>query len=299
MSSQLKRYEPARLDTGDLLTVHSEAHVKQVAATRGRSVALDQDTHACPESYETALLAAGSAVLLTQKVVGGQLDAGFSIARPPGHHAGTNRAMGFCLFNNIAAAAAWALAKGGLSRVAIVDFDVHHGNGTQEIFYSRNDVLYVSNHQSPFYPGTGTAGERGQGAGQGFTLNLPLAAGVDDAFVLNAYLELVLPALRTYEPELILVSAGFDAHRRDPLGGLRMTGAGFGVLASLLIAVADEMCGGRVSFVLEGGYSLEGLASGVLNVLGAALQPSQLSEAPPAPATFSVYRRQLEKAWAR
>jgi acetoin utilization deacetylase AcuC-like enzyme len=182
-----------------------------------------------------------------------------ALIRPPGHHAEADRAMGFCLYNNIAVGAAHARAR-GLARVAIVDYDVHHGNGTQWMFYEDPTVLFVSSHQYPFYPGTGAASETGRGAGQGFTLNLPLEAGTTDAEVMKRYAAHAFPALRAFKPELLMISAGFDAHERDPLGGLRMTTGGFRQLTANLVAAADELCGGRIVFVTEGGYDTSALA---------------------------------------
>jgi acetoin utilization deacetylase AcuC-like enzyme len=181
------------------------------------------------------------------------------MVRPPGHHAEADRAMGFCLYNNIAVGAAYARSR-GCARVAIVDYDVHHGNGTQWIFYEDPTVLFVSSHQYPFYPGTGAATEIGRGSGQGFTLNIPLTIGDVDATVEQKYANHVLPRLREFKPDLLMLSAGFDAHEKDPLGQLRMTAAGFGRLTRSLLDVADEVCEGRVVLVTEGGYDLQALS---------------------------------------
>jgi acetoin utilization deacetylase AcuC-like enzyme len=180
------------------------------------------------------------------------------LVRPPGHHAEANRAMGFCLYSNIAAGAAYARSR-GCSRVAIVDYDVHHGNGTQWIFYEDPTVLFVSSHQYPFYPGTGAASETGRGAGAGFTLNLPLDIGTTDEEIERQYAAQVIPRLREFKPDLLMISAGFDAHELDPLGQLRLTTAGFGRLTKMLLDVADEVCDGRAVIVTEGGYSLEAI----------------------------------------
>ncbi len=181
------------------------------------------------------------------------------MVRPPGHHAEADRAMGFCLYNNIAVGAAHARAR-GCRRVAIVDYDVHHGNGTQWIFYEDPDVLFVSSHQYPFYPGTGAADETGRGAGLGFTLNMPLTIGTRDEEIERLYRDAALPRVRRFAPDLILVSAGFDAHERDPLGQLRMTTPGFARLSKSLVEVADSVCDGRIVFVTEGGYDTRALA---------------------------------------
>ena len=286
------RMPPHSIEEAQILSVHSKEHVRLVAETAGREESiLDADTYASASSYETAKLAAGSAVRLVEALFDFEIEAGFALVRPPGHHATSGRAMGFCLFNNVALAAQWAIDQGGARRVAIVDFDVHHGNGTQEIFWFRPDVLYVSSHQYPFYPGTGAAEETGAGAGLGTTVNFPVMAGQDDAFFIALYDRLVAPVLREFEPDLILVSAGYDAHARDPLGGMRMTAEGFGVLATILSGLAREVCAGRILYVLEGGYDLQGLATGVTKTIEAAADStigrvvSEVSE------TFETYRR--------
>jgi acetoin utilization deacetylase AcuC-like enzyme len=210
-----------------------------------------------------ACLAAGSPVRLLELMREGRIDAGFSLARPPGHHATPTRAMGFCLFNNAAVAAEWAIQEQLAGRVAILDFDVHHGNGTQEIFWTRSDVLYLSSHQSPHYPGTGAFSEVGAGAGQGFTVNFPVPARRDDAFFVRLYNDLAVPILEQFQPDLILVSAGYDTHANDPLAGMRMTADGFGAIASALTAAASRLCRRRILFLLEGGYDLRALTEGV------------------------------------
>ena len=215
--------EPRAATREELLRVHDAAHVDAMEATSGRAVMLDADTFTSPESYEIALLAAGAAVQAAEYALDTKEPA-FALVRPPGHHAERDKAMGFCLFNNIAVAAAAAVAR-GLSRVAVVDIDVHHGNGTQWMFYADPKVLYVSTHQSPFYPGTGATDETGTGAGKGFTFNVPLAAGATDADYAAAY-RTIAGVLEKYAPELLLVSAGFDAHADDPLASMRMTTAG-------------------------------------------------------------------------
>jgi acetoin utilization deacetylase AcuC-like enzyme len=193
----------------------------------------------------------------------------FALVRPPGHHAERAAAMGFCVYNNIAIAAAWARHR-GLDRVAIVDYDVHHGNGTQHTFYEDPSVLFISSHQFPFYPGTGAADEVGRGAGVGLTVNLPLDAGATDDDFDRVYREIAVPVLREFEPNLILVSAGFDAHERDPLAGMRMTTEGYGGLTSQLLAAADELCDGRIVFATEGGYDTRALRECIEKVIALA-----------------------------
>ncbi|MDX1503426.1 MAG: histone deacetylase, partial [Thermoanaerobaculia bacterium] len=202
---------------------------------------------------------------------------GFAAVRPPGHHAESSQAMGFCYLNNVAVAAEHLLAAHGLERVAIVDFDVHHGNGTQQIFYERAEVLFVSLHRYPFYPGTGAASERGRGAGEGATLNLPMSAGEGDAAYRRAFDESVLPALERFHPRLLLVSAGFDAWRDDPLGGMTVSREGYAEWGEMLGAAARRLCDGRAVSVLEGGYdlgALPGLVRGYLDGLARGAGPA-------------------------
>jgi acetoin utilization deacetylase AcuC-like enzyme len=262
--------------TEQLSRVHTTEYIASIAATSGRAVALDPDTFTSAESYGIALLAAGAGIDAVELAMGTSSRAAFAMVRPPGHHAERNRAMGFCLFNNIAVAAAHARAKGA-ARVAIVDYDVHHGNGTQHMFESDPGVLYVSLHQFPFYPGTGAAGEIGSGAGKGFTVNVPLEVGaVDDDYRL-AFSEVVVPVLKQYDPGLVLVSAGFDAHERDPLAGMRLTSAAFGAMTMELRNVAEGCCAGRMVLMTEGGYDLRALAES----LDAAVESLAASAAEP------------------
>ena len=246
----------------ELLRVHEEAYLDRIARTAGRAARLDPDTFTSPESRDVALLAAGATAAAVERVLAGDDDSSraFALVRPPGHHAEAGRAMGFCLYNNAAVAAAHA-RQHGLARVAIVDYDVHHGNGTQWIFYDDPRVLYVSIHQFPFYPGTGSADQIGRGRGEGFTFNVPLEAGATDADYLHVFGALVRPVLEQFEPELIVVSAGFDAHERDPLAGMRLSAGGFGALTGELCAASDRWCQGRLVAVTEGGYDLDALAS--------------------------------------
>ncbi len=244
----------------ELLRVHSADYLDTIALSSGRAVMLDPDTFTSPESVEIAALAAGATVQAAEHAIMNR-DAAFALVRPPGHHAERDRAMGFCLYNNVAVAAAHAIAS-GLQRVAIVDIDVHHGNGTQWMFYDDPKVLYVSTHQHPFYPGTGAANEVGTGAGVGFTFNVPLEMGATDADYALVYRTAVLPVIEEFAPELVLVSAGFDAHERDPLASMRVTTEGYASVVKQLVKAAKN---GSIAFVTEGGYDLGALAD-CLNV---------------------------------
>jgi acetoin utilization deacetylase AcuC-like enzyme len=260
--------EPRAVTENELARVHDREYIMMIRELAGRTVALDPDTFTSPKSYDVACLSAGAAVLAVDHVLnGGRGTRGFAMIRPPGHHAEHNRAMGFCLFNNIACAAAHARSR-GLSRVAIVDYDVHHGNGTQSTFYDDPSVLFISLHQFPFYPGTGAANEIGDGAGRGFTVNLPIEADATDADYELLFRRVVLPVLAQYRPQLILISAGFDAHMDDPLGGMRLTTGQFGRLTSMLTDTANEHCEGRVVAVTEGGYDLTALTGSLRAVVG-------------------------------
>jgi acetoin utilization deacetylase AcuC-like enzyme len=251
--------EPRAATDADLERVHTREHIDAIVATRGKATMIDEDTFTSPDTEEVARLAAGAVLTGVDHVLDGPAGSmALVMVRPPGHHAEADRAMGFCFYNNIAVGAAYARAR-GCARVAIVDYDVHHGNGTQWMFYEDPTVLFVSSHQYPFYPGTGAASERGRGAGLGYTLNVPLDAGAQDAEIERKYAEIVLPALGEFKPDLLMISAGFDAHELDPLGQLRMTTAGFGRLTKALVALADEVCQGKVVFVTEGGYDLGAL----------------------------------------
>lgn len=227
---------------------------------------LDGDTYVGPESAAVAALAAGAGIAAVDAALDGRARHGFVLSRPPGHHATPARGMGFCLFNTVAIAAAHALRQ-GVERILIVDWDVHHGNGTQDAFYATDEVLFCSLHQWPLYPGTGAASERGAGDGLGYTINVPLPAGVDDRAYLEVFDEVVLTAANAYRPQLVLVSAGFDAHERDPLANLRLTERGFSQLARRVVQIADEHAEGRLVATLEGGYDPAALAASVTATL--------------------------------
>ncbi len=249
---------PAReASVEEICLVHDPPYVQRVAATAHEPwFAFDPDTRTCPRSYDAARLAAGAVLALADAVVAGEVDNGFAFVRPPGHHAERARAMGFCLFNNVAVGAEYLRQKYGVERVLIVDWDVHHGNGTQHIFEDDPGVLYLSTHQFPFYPGTGALEEVGWGAGRGFTVNLPLPAGMGDAEFEAIFERVVVPVAESYSPDFVLISAGFDAHERDPLAQLRATERAFRHMARCLLEVAARCAGGRCVAVLEGGYDL-------------------------------------------
>ncbi|HLK40469.1 MAG TPA: histone deacetylase [Polyangiaceae bacterium] len=260
----------------ELARAHDPRFVERLGRLRGWSGHVDPDTYLSPESVDVARLAAGSTVALVDAILEGEATRGVALVRPPGHHARPAQAMGFCLLNNVAVAAAHARAR-GLERIAIVDWDVHHGNGTQEIFFEDPAVLYASTHQYPFYPGTGAADETGGDEGVGFTLNVPLSAGGGDGVYASAFERVILPVLEAYAPQLVLVSAGFDAARRDPLAEMNVSAEGFGWMARELARVADRSALGRMVLVLEGGYDLVALEA----CLGSAIAGMMDRGAPP------------------
>ena len=263
---------PQPVDLELLARVHQQPYISALKhyAERGGGH-IDADTYVAPRSYDVAVLAAGGAAELVHAVLAGRARNGIALVRPPGHHATRARGMGFCLFNNVAVAALAALTEAGLARVLIVDWDVHHGNGTQDIFYDSPQVLFFSTHQSPYYPGSGDLREVGQGAGKGYTVNVPLPAGVGDRGFARVYNELLTPAAERFQPELILVSAGYDAHWDDPLAGMRLSLGGYWKIAQTVVALADRLCNGRLVVTLEGGYNLEVLSRGVADTCRALL----------------------------
>ena len=263
----------------ELERVHTRPYIAQVqrVAERGGGH-LDPDTYVNARSYDVARMAAGGLLAAVEAVLAAQVDNGFALIRPPGHHALPDRGMGFCLFNNVAVAACHALTLPKVERVFIADFDVHHGNGTQAIFESDPRVLYFSSHQYPYYPGTGHWSEVGHGAGEGTVLDVPLHAGVGDAGYARIIAELVWPVLRRFRPDLVLVSAGYDAHWHDPLAMMQLSLTGYARMARELVAMAEELCGGRILFALEGGYDLQVLAHGVLNAFYALLGEETISD---------------------
>ncbi|MDF1577965.1 MAG: histone deacetylase [Desulfurivibrionaceae bacterium] len=253
-----------------LQLVHTDSHIARIADTAGRGfVSLDPDTGASSRSYEAALLAVGALIAGTDTIMTGQVDNAFALVRPPGHHAEPGHPMGFCLFNNIAVAAAYATRELGLQRVMIVDWDIHHGNGTQHAFYDSDEVLYFSTHLYPYFPGSGALQETGRGRGEGYTFNIPLSGGQNDMSYAAIFNDIVAPMARQYKPELIMVSAGYDICVGDPLGAMAVTPAGFAYLTGVLKGLAEELCGGRLLLTLEGGYNLTGLRDGILATIGA------------------------------
>jgi acetoin utilization deacetylase AcuC-like enzyme len=288
----LVRIDPRPATAEEIALNHDAEHVGRVAATAGRPFfAFDADTPTGRRSYETALLAAGGLIELVDAIMAGVVQNGFALVRPPGHHAERGRAMGFCLFNNVAIAARLLRQRHGLERVLIVDWDLHHGNGTQHSFYDDPSVLYASTHQYPFYPGTGAAEEVGIRGGEGCTVNVPLRAGAGDPELVEAFARVVVPVARQFRPDFVLVSAGFDCHRRDPLGGLTATERGIAELARQLLVVAHECADGRLAAVLEGGYDLTAIRDSVaqvLEVLGGAGLGEPIPTLPAGPATERI-----------
>jgi len=245
--------------------VHTAAYVKalRTRAPHQGYVSLDPDTSMSPGSLQAAYLAAGGVLAAVDAIMDRRVDNAFCAVRPPGHHAEADHAMGFCLINNVAVAARYFQRRYGLERIAIVDWDAHHGNGTQHTFYNDPSVFFFSAHQYPYYPGTGAVDERGEGKGEGFTLNVPLPAGLGDKEYLEIFNHLLRPTLTTYRPDAIIISAGFDAHRDDPLAGMNLTEQGYQALTRVVKEVAGEQAGGRVLSCLEGGYNLAALAASV------------------------------------
>jgi acetoin utilization deacetylase AcuC-like enzyme len=252
----------------EILLVHSQAYLKQVKETVGKGeAALSADTLTCDRSFHVAAMAAGGVIKAIDRVLDGVSSNALVLCRPPGHHAEQTRAMGFCIFNNVAIGAMAARKKMGLARVMVVDWDLHHGNGTQHIFERDPSVFFFSTHQFPHYPGTGHLTETGLGPGEGTTMNVPLMKGCGDGEFIAIYQRLLMPVARAFKPELILVSAGLDIHAADPLGAMNVTPNGFAGLTRLMLDLAGEICNGRVVFCLEGGYDADAMTSGVLAMI--------------------------------
>ncbi len=259
--------DPVEASEDDIMLNHDKAYIEKVknASASGRMVSLDPDTVCSPRSFDVALKASGSLNKLTEMALSGEISSGFASIRPPGHHATSTAAMGFCLFNNIAIAAKKALSLGA-KNVLIVDFDVHHGNGTQESFYNDDRVLYFSSHQYPFYPGTGALSEVGGQRGKGFTVNCPMSYGKVDGEYIAVYRYILDPIIHIFKPSIVLVSAGFDPHAMDPIGGMRLSSECFGAIAGIIRDASADV-GAPVVFTLEGGYDMDALRDSVQNVI--------------------------------
>ena len=269
---KLVSIQPQAATVEQIARVHSPSYIAGVESfvKRGGGYLDDGDTVASPASYEAAIYAAGGVIDAVDAVMSNKTTYAFALVRPPGHHAVHSAAMGFCIFNNIAIAARDAITKYNLERVLIADFDVHHGNGTQDAFYSESSVLYFSTHQYPFYPGSGAVDEIGSNEGEGYTVNVPMPGGCGDAEHIRAFEEVLVPVARRYNPQLILVSAGYDAHWADSISSMQVTTTGYAKMTAILKSLADELCGSKLVFALEGGYNVEALAESVdatLNVL--------------------------------
>lgn len=272
LSNELITVSPRPAEFDELEEIHTRDHIETIISTRGKErTVLDSDTMTSPGSCDAALSAAGGLCQAVSMVMESELDNAFALVRPPGHHAESSRAMGFCLFNNIAVAARYAQKRHGAGRVLIADWDLHHGNGTQHSFEEDSSILFFSSHQSPLYPGTGRIGESGTGEGEGYTVNVPCPSGFGDTEFVEIYKRILTPVAKQFKPDLVLVSAGFDTHKADPLGGMRVSAEGFGLLTGILMDIAAECCTGRLVLSLEGGYDLEGLTCSVKSVLNTLL----------------------------
>jgi acetoin utilization deacetylase AcuC-like enzyme len=279
MAGKFAQIKPREATHKEIETIHSPSYVEFIASTAGeRSVFLDPDTATSPESYEIAKLAVGGVCNAIDSVIEGKVDNAFALVRPPGHHAEKDTAAGFCIFNNIAIGAMHAILKHHLKRVLIVDWDLHHGNGTQHSFYSDPRILYFSTHQYPYYPGTGSLQEIGQGKAEGYTINVPLRGGTGDASFVKIFRKVLQPVALEFKPELVLLSAGFDTYFQDPLGAMRVTPEGFSAMTRILLNIADACCQGRLVAVLEGGYHVAGLTKSVKAVLEEMLDETHVSE---------------------
>lgn len=279
MDWKFTHIKPREATHKEIEMIHSPSYVQFIASTAGqRCVYLDPDTSTSPETYEIAKLAVGGVCNAIDSVIKGEVNNAFAFVRPPGHHAEKDTAAGFCVFNNIAIGAMYAISKYGLNRILIVDWDLHHGNGTQHSFYKDPRILYFSTHQYPYYPGTGSLQELGNGEGEGYTINVPLREGAGDAAFVKIYRRILQPVVLEFKPELILLSAGFDTHFQDPLGGMRVTPEGFAAMARILLNIADTCCQGRFVAVLEGGYHIVGLTRSVKAVLEEMLDETHVTE---------------------
>lgn len=264
---KLIKIEPEEIDLKELEITHIPFYIEEVKRISSKGDGnLDADTYVCRETYRIALLAAGGVVKATYSVIEKKLENAVALIRPPGHHAEKDRGMGFCIFNNVAIAANFA-KRMGLNKILIVDWDLHHGNGTQNIFYEDEKVLYFSIHQYPYYPGTGAIQEIGKGKGKGYTINVPILSGCGDSDYQYIFEEILIPVAEKYKPEIVFVSAGFDAHYLDPLGGMQLSCKGYEKLTEIIKNIAEKFSGGKIVVALEGGYNLDALANSVLFVI--------------------------------
>lgn len=294
--------EPLVLERAILERIHTPSYLDSLQRISKAGARLDMDTYTTPSSWDLALKAAGGAAAVAESVWSGQARSGFALTRPPGHHATPGRGMGFCLLNNIALAAEYLLSRaqeemGDAERLAIIDLDLHHGNGTQDIFWERSDVLYISTHQYPHYPGTGDLTETGAGEGRGYTANFPMPPFTSDHGFQSVMEKLILPLLERYQPKMLLVSFGFDPHWRDPLGNLMLSAAGYGDLIAELVDWADENANGRIALFLEGGYDLDAGAACARSVTAALLGEPRFDPLGPSPQPEgSAWQAMVERA---
>jgi acetoin utilization deacetylase AcuC-like enzyme len=252
----------------EIALIHERSYIDAIARTSGKaSQQLDPDTVTSPKTYEAACMAVGGLLELADAIQSSEIGSGFALVRPPGHHAERSHAMGFCIFNNIAIASRYLEKQYNLKNILVVDFDLHHGNGTQHSFYKDKSVLYFSTHQYPHYPGTGWYEEIGEGEGSGYTVNVPMSSGMGDEDYVYAFKDVLVPVSEMYKPEMVLVSAGFDTYYNDPLGEMAVTEAGYAAMTRILLDIAKKHCGGKTLFALEGGYDVGGLASSVRAVI--------------------------------
>jgi acetoin utilization deacetylase AcuC-like enzyme len=280
LTQRMKAIEAEPIDPELILSVHTERYFEalQWISSQKQIVHIDADTYALPGSFEIACLSAGGVVQAVREVLSGSADNAIAAVRPPGHHAIAPRGMGFCILGNVAIAARCAQRRFGIKRVMIVDYDVHHGNGTQDMFYDDDSVMFLSTHQYPFYPGTGAISETGTSKGRGYTVNIPLPAGHGDKSFATIYEQVVWQVARRFKPELILVSAGFDAHWSDPLASMLLSLRGYAHITRELIRMAETLCDGKIVFVMEGGYDLEVLGHGIRNIAHALLGDEEVSD---------------------
>jgi acetoin utilization deacetylase AcuC-like enzyme len=284
IGGKTERLQPREATAEEIQWIHTPSYYQTIESTRDCGHRqLDPDTHVSSQSYLAAKVAAGGLCVLIDAVCSGEMQNGFALVRPPGHHAEAGRGMGFCIYNNVAIAARYAQNRGLAKNVLIVDWDLHHGNGTQHAFENDPTVLYFSSHQFPYYPGTGRPDEVGQGAGEGYTVNVPLPGGQGDEDFLRIYQDVLEPIANQFQPDLVLVSAGFDIYRRDPLGGMGVSEEGFAEITRILMRIADASCQGKIVLTLEGGYHLDGLAQSVKRVIQALQGEASPSSSRPQP----------------